>query len=231
MKRRNIFLCIPNLKKTMLIFCAVILALAVVITPSVIIAQSKTYTYTVVIDAGHGGMDGGCLGVSGTNEADLNLDYAKTLQTFCQQFGFRVVMTRTNENGLYSSFASNKKKDDMKKRKEIIDKSGANLVVSIHMNSFSAKSSRGAQVFYYDESQSSKNLADNIQKQYISGLVKPRQTSQSADYYILKCSSVPSVLIECGFISNKEEESLLLSKEYREKLCYLTLCGIVNFLA
>ena len=205
------------------------MALACVITPIAVFSSTKSYTYTVVIDAGHGGIDGGCVGASGVAESTLNLEYAKTLRRYFSEYGFNVVMTREGENGLYGAFSKNKKKDDMQKRKQIIENSGANFVVSIHMNSFPTNSSRGAQVFYEKDNNTSKSLADCIQTEFLRTLIKPRKNSSAGDYYILSCTNVPSVLIECGFVSNPEEENLLLSKDYREKLCYSVLCGCIMY--
>lgn len=230
MKKTNIFLCITDVKKFMIIFFAILFCGVCVITPIAVASSTKTYTYTVVIDAGHGGIDGGCKGASGVLESTLNLEYAKTLRRYYKEYGFNVVMTREGENGLYSAFSKNKKKDDMQKRKQIIQNSGANFVVSIHMNSFPTGSSRGAQVFYGAENSLSQTLANFIQSDFIRTLVKPRKVASKGDYYILSCTQIPSVLIECGFLSNQEEEQLLLSNDYREKLCYSILCGSLMYL-
>lgn len=229
MKKRNIFLCITNFKKILLLCFALIIITMCIITPTIILSQASAYTFTIVIDAGHGGIDNGCEGYSGTKESEINLEYAKTLKEYCKQFGYKVVMTRTNQNGLYSQFSSNKKKDDMKQRKKIIEQAKPDIVVSIHMNSFRAESSRGAQVFYNIDNQNSKNLADCIQQQFVKTLVKPRKTSQAGDYYIVNCTKYPSVIAECGFISNPEEENLLLDNNYKDKVCYSILCGIVAY--
>lgn len=204
------------------VFCPTYFAIKSVATPK--------HIFTVVIDAGHGGIDNGCEGYSGTKESEINLAYATTLQQYCKEFGFSVVMTRNSDKGLYSPFASNKKKDDMKARKEIIEKSKADIVVSVHMNSYPKNSSRGAQVFYNQDNENSKILADKIQAQFVKNLVKPRKTSQKGDYFIVNCTPVPSVIVECGFISNKEEEQLLLTESYKDNVCYSILCGILTYI-
>ena len=220
-KRKKIFLIILCI---MLCFCLV---------GTFFVAKSVSankYLYTVVIDAGHGGIDGGSVGVSGTVEKDINLQYAKTLEKMCKEFGFKVVMTRTSDGGLYSPFAVNKKKDDMKKRKEIILKSNPDVVVSIHMNSTTYTSSRGAQVFYDSKNENSKTLAESIQKQFQDKLINPRKTAQSGDFFITSCTNFPSVIVECGFLSNSEEEKLLLSTNYKSNVAYSILCGILAFM-
>lgn len=197
---------------------------------SVKTSNLNVYTgLTIVVDAGHGGIDGGSIGYSGTTERVINLEYAKTLKNYLENFGFNVVLTRNNLDGLYSSLSSNKKKDDMLARKKIIENSNADLVVSIHMNAFPLESCRGAQVFYNPESNISKNLAISIQECFVANLENARKNADKGDYYLLNCTSVPSVIVECGFISNPEEEKLLLTEEYRNKVCYQILSGIVKY--
>ena len=200
----------------------------------VAVASQKTQPslpYKIVVDAGHGGIDAGCEGsLEGSNERELNLLYANSLKKYLETYGIEVVMTRTTTDGLYSAFAPNKKKDDMKKREEIINKANADLVVSIHMNAFPTTSARGAQVFYNPESEVSKNLASSIQNCFITDLPQAKKEALVGDYYILNCTNTPSVIVECGFLSNPEEEVLLLSNEYCEKLCYSIFCGIIKYL-
>ncbi len=218
-------------KKAILLFLAFIITLSCfAFLPSVFAATPNTIL-TVVVDAGHGGFDGGCEGtLEGSNERELNLKYANTLKKYLENYGIRVIMTRTTTDGLYSAFATNKKKDDMEKRKEIIEKSRADVVISVHMNAYSLISSRGAQVFYNPESEVSKSLAKSIQDSFVSDLPKARKAPDVGDYYMLNCTNVPAVIVECGFLSNPEEEILLFSDEYREKVCYAILCGVIKYL-
>ena len=146
-----------------------------------------------------------------------------------EDFGFKVVLTRTNLDGLAPAGSENVKKDDMLKRKEIIERSNADLIISLHMNSFPLESSRGAQVFYNPNSDISKSLATSIQDVFIKNLPKARASADVGDYYMLNCTNVPAVIVECGFISNPEEEKLLLTREYREKVCYSILSGIIKY--
>lgn len=185
--------------------------------------------YSIVIDAGHGGIDGGAVGKTGIDESHLNLDYALTLQKLCQSFGIGVTMTRSDMNGLYSVSASNKKRSEMEKRRKIIESSKADLVVSIHMNSFPLPSARGAQVFYAKGAEQGKALADNVQGELFKTIPSSRKTSSVGDYYILNCTDKPSIIVECGFLSNPEEEALLISEEHRNTLCYSILSGILKY--
>jgi N-acetylmuramoyl-L-alanine amidase len=124
------------------------------------------FAHTIVIDAGHGGVDGGAIGTTTeVTESYLNLQYALTLKEICEQYGFKVVLTRSDMSGLYSPFATNKKRSEMQKRQEIIENSSPDVVVSIHMNSFSTSQARGTQVFYGEGMESGEKLADIVQRQ------------------------------------------------------------------
>lgn len=219
------------LKKKNIIFALFVIffAISFAFLPKIISSSSPKAKYTVVIDAGHGGIDGGSVGKSGVCEAVINLSYAKCLKEYLVDFGFNVVMTRSTDDGLYSPFAKNKKKDDMKKRKEIVENSGADFVISIHMNSYNS-SSQGAQVFYGEDDEPSKSLAFNIQKYFLKYLQKARQEIKVGDYYILNAIKVPSVLVECGYLSNPQEEALLLTEDYKKEVCYSILLGILSYL-
>lgn len=186
---------------------------------------------TVVIDAGHGGIDGGVVGVGGTIESRLNLLVANQLKQSLSLYGFNVVLTRTTDAGLYGTTTKGFKLRDMKKRKEIIIKSNADVVISVHMNSFkSDKTRRGAQVFYRTDSQQCKNLALKIQDGLNEVILQRKYQPLVGDYYILNCSPAVSVLIECGFLSNEEDERLLNTSEYRSKLCDAIAVGVVEYL-
>jgi N-acetylmuramoyl-L-alanine amidase len=218
-------------KRALVLLLVFIIALSCFAFIPSILAATPNGVLTIVIDAGHGGIDGGCVGtLEGSNERELNLKYANTLKKYFKEYGINVVMTRTTTDGLYSSFSQNRKKDDMEKRRQIIEKANADLIISIHMNSFPLKSVRGAHVFYNPESEVSKNLADSIQSSLYTSLSYAKKSAGSGDYYMLTCTNVPAVIIECGFLSNIEEEKLLLSDEYCEKTCYAILCGVIKYL-
>lgn len=228
MKKANLKTLIINKKAIFITMICLVVIISCTFFPTLKNTASPKAQYTVVIDAGHGGIDGGSVGKNGSVEAELNLKYAKTLKQMMNDFGFNVVMTRENENGLYSPLAKNKKKDDMKKRKEIIEKSNADFVISIHMNSYTS-SSHGAQVFYGAGDETSKALAQKIQDYFIKNLVSARQEIKVGDYYILNAIKAPSVLVECGFLSNPAEEKLLASDEYKKEVCYNILLGVLSF--
>lgn len=185
----------------------------------------------VVIDAGHGGIDGGSVGkVTGVCERDLNLTYAKNLANQLKQMNISYAMTRMDGNGLYDNNAKNLKRSDMSVRKSIIEKYRPTIVVSIHMNSYTLSSARGAQVFYKKGNKEGKKLAESVQNQFSSNLEHAKKICKVGDYYIVNCTDIPSVLVECGYLSNSEEELLLQDEKYQNKVCYSILCGIVSYL-
>ncbi len=218
--------------KSQIIFISMFVAIFSILMASVQSGQavqslSPQRTLTVVLDAGHGGIDVGAVGANGTLESDLNLQYCKTLQSMMQDYGINVVMTREDENGLYSEYKSGFKMEDMRKRRAIIQEVNPDLVISIHMNKYAVSSSRGAQVFYDDEIESGKELAETLQKVFINNLPSARAECKSADLYMLKCTTAPSILVECGFLSNPEEEELLTQESYMRELCYCILASVL----
>lgn len=184
---------------------------------------------TIVLDAGHGGRDGGSVGVNGTIEKEINLVYAKALKEKLVSSGFRVELTRKTDDGLYSEFASNKKMSDMRERFHIIQNTNPNLVISIHMNSFASTSAKGALTYYRKGDEASKRCADLVQASLNTYCDAPTKEGKAGDYYILNCSYYTSILIECGFISNPQEERLLNTAEYREKLIDAVYSGILLY--
>jgi N-acetylmuramoyl-L-alanine amidase len=195
----------------------------------------------IVVDAGHGGRDGG---VSGTatkvRESDLNLKYAVLLKESLEKQGYRVVMTRSTEEGLYDAAATgggyneeSRKAQDMKRRKEIINDAKPACVVSLHMNFFGQSSVRGAQVFYNASNAESKKLAQCVQNKINTPNNKYAERNLSTlpgDYYIIKCTDYTSCIVECGFLSNKEDEKLLLNPAYQAELVYEITNGITVYL-
>lgn len=185
----------------------------------------------VVIDSGHGGIDGGKEGKTGVFEKTINLSIAYKLKTILEENGIQVVMTRTDDNGLYSDSDSNRKAADMKKRCEIIESSNADLVVSIHQNSFSDSKVNGAQVFYYTYSKEGKKFAGIMQASLKENLNNNNSRVEKANksYYMLVHTQAPTVIVECGFLSNSEEEQLLSSEDYQQKVAQALYNGIETY--
>jgi len=188
---------------------------------------------SVVIDAGHGGVDGGVVGTeSGVKESDINLALSRILQEKFEEAGFHVVMTRQTESGLYGMATPGYKKRDMQRRAEIISESAPSLVISVHQNFFSARSRRGAQVFFREDLPASVTLAGSVQTALNALPQCVRQYKPlKGDYFILNCSNYPAVIVECGFLSNAEDEQLLLDRDYREALSDAIFEGAVSYLA
>lgn len=212
--------------KFLFVIIVVMLILSIGFSGIVAYSASKFNGITIVLDAGHGGRDGGSVGANGTIEKEINMDYTLLLKEKLTKAGYRVELTRKNDDGLYSELAKNKKLSDMKARCEIIKRANPNLVVSIHMNSFSNKSARGANTYYRADDKASQAVGDLIQKSLHTQCNTNSTQSKVGDYYILKCSYYTSVLIECGFISNPEEENLLNSNQYKEKFTDAVCNGI-----
>lgn len=186
----------------------------------------------VVIDAGHGGIDPGKVGINGALEKDINLQIALQVKEFLEANDIRVVMTRETDDGLYDADASNKKVQDMKRRVALIEEEAPVLTVSIHQNSYPEEYVHGAQVFYYNGSTGGQKLAEEIQAQLVEKAdpENKRQVKANDSYYLLKKTGVPIVIVECGFLSNQEEAEKLCTEEYQEKLAWAIHMGIIRHL-
>lgn len=186
----------------------------------------------VVIDAGHGGDDPGKVGINGALEKEINLQIAKRVEYFLKLEGIRVVMTRTDEKGLYDAKAENKKVQDMKRRIEIIEQEKPLLTVSIHQNSYPEEYVKGAQVFYYKDSGESGRAAEIMQKSLRDRVDKEnkREAKANASYYLLKKTSSPIMIVECGFLSNSDEAEKLTKEAYQEQVAWAVFMGIMQTL-
>ncbi len=185
--------------------------------------------FTVVIDAGHGGIDGGVVGADGTKESTLNLAYSRTLGEIFERAGFNVVYTRKSEGGLYGLPTKGFKLRDMRERKRIIDQAQPNMMISVHMNKFSASYRSGPQVFYQQGEEEGRSLAESLQRVFNDMTGKERQAI-AGDYYVCRETSCPAVIVECGFLSNPEECAALQTDSYREEICNLIFSGTMLYL-
>ena len=195
-------------------------------------AQADSTKRTVVLDSGHGGFDPGKESSDGILEKHINLAIAERLKELLEKEGIRVVMTRTDDNGLYTESDSNKKIADMKKRCAIIDAAKADIVVSIHQNSYHEEPISGGQVFYYKDSAEGKRLAEILQKRFdfVLGEKNRRLAKPNGNYYLLLHVKVPVVIVECGFLSNWEEAARLNSEEYQQRLAWTIYMGIMEYI-
>ena len=183
----------------------------------------------VVIDAG---VDPGKVGVNNVLEKDINLQIAKLIKAKLEGEGITVLLTRDSDMGLYNEGDSNKKISDMKKRCEMIDESDCILTVSIHQNSYHEESVSGPQVFFYGGSKKGEELARKIQKSLVETLNPPKIRTEKANdsYYLLKNAVCPVVIVECGFLSNWNEATLLCDSVYQEKVAEAVCKGILEFI-
>ena len=188
--------------------------------------------YTIVVDPGHGGIDPGSIGYkTKVKESDLNLKLSLMLAEKLRAAGVRVILTRTDDNSLASgSTGKTFKKEDMKLRRNMINKIRPNMVISVHMNSYTNHTLRGAKVFYDKTSDISRQIAENIQEQFSKNLEASNNVASVGDYYMLKCTDSPSIIAECGFLSNERDEQLLLDPAYQQKIVNCIFNGIIQFL-
>lgn len=191
--------------------------------------DGEVYSYKIVLDAGHGGRDDGCSGVNGAKESEINLKITKKIANLLDDYGFKVYLTRKDENGLYDEDASNYKQSDMKKRINIIEKVKPDFVVSIHQNSYPDSKQKGAQAFYEKGDELGKIFAESMQSQLYAQLPNARKEANIGDYYILNETKVSAIIVECGYLSNQEEELMLLNDDYQTKVAYAVVCGVVKY--
>lgn len=217
--------------------CLLALSMLVVAGKSAEYVNVLTKTQTdsgriVVIDAGHGGIDPGKVGINQALEKDVNLEIALKLRKYLEAQDIEVVMTRTEDKGLYQETDANKKVQDMKARLSIMEEAGPKLVVSIHQNSYPEESVNGVQVFYYRDSAAAKEAALLMQEQLITSLRpdKEREAKENTTYYILKKTTVPTIIVECGFLSNAKEAALLVTPDYQERVAWAVHLGVLRYL-
>lgn len=182
--------------------------------------------YLVIIDAGHGGLDAGKVGVNGEEEKEINLNISLKIKKLLKQQKIDVKMTRTEDERLAESQV-----EDLKARTDFMNKEKPDLVISIHQNSYHEESVSGAQVFYYTDSKQSERAAGFIQEALKE--IDPQNTKKAKGnntYYILKKTEVPVVIAECGFLSNYEEAEKLADEEYQQKLAEAVAKGVVQYL-
>lgn len=222
----------------MLIFtivaCAFVAACAVCVQALSVPVFAVTRPMCIVLDAGHGGIDGGVVGrATGVKESELNLAVTMKLKSILDEAGFDVVLTRKTDAGLYGAATRGFKKRDMQKRKEIIEGAKPVAMISIHQNFYPTRTTRGGQVFYRSGSESGQKLAEGIQRQLnllYAGQGVGERTVATGDYYMLKCTDYTSVIAECGFLSG-EDEKLLVTEEFQTSIAKSIFAGIADYFA
>lgn len=194
---------------------------------------------TVILDAGHGGEDGGAVGVGGIVEKDINLAITLKLKDLLEVSGYNVILTRDKDISIYdedSESLRSKKRSDLRNRAKIIDDNSNNkdaIFVSIHQNKFPNPKYFGTQIFYSKNNSRSEDLANNVKNSVVS-LIQPenQRAIKPADkkIFLLHNAQIPAVVVECGFLSNNEEAEKLGNKEYQGKMAFSIYCGILGFL-
>lgn len=187
---------------------------------------------TIVIDAGHGGFDPGKVGVNGAEEKDINLAIAKMLKGHLEDAGYNIVMSRETDAGVHGQTGEGSKSEDMRNRCALIEEYSPVLTVSIHQNSYSDESVCGPQVFYYTASEEGGKIAACIQEVMNQELQikRPRGIKGNDTYYLLKRSASPTVIVECGFLSNWAESKKLVTEEYQEEVAKAVAKGVIQYL-
>lgn len=222
-----------------LLFLACFIVAAVVISfrNSVIPAVSGAVDEnkrTVVIDSGHGGADGGCIGVNGCVEKDINLSVAKNLEQLLKMSGFNVVMTRTEDVSIYTEGVEglrNQKISDMENRLKIINSYPDSLFISIHQNQYTKPEYFGGQIFYTTNNPANFKLAQIMQESFAE-----LQTGNDReiklidnDLYLFKNTKQPAILAECGFLSNEKDAANLSDSDYQKKVAFTIYKGIMKY--
>ena len=218
-------------------FLSVFIALMITSTANITLKTSaipEPRMPHLIIDAGHGGEDGGAVSADGTAEKAINLSIARNTEALMCFFGFDTEMTRTDDNDISEEGDSIKerKNNDMKKRLEIFNSSEDNVIISVHQNKFSNTSSHGTQVFYSPNHEGSLLLADAI-KYSVKAQLQPDNERKSKptdnNIYLLKNAKNPAVIVECGFLSNREECRKLVSDSYQKQMAFAVTTGFLDY--
>ena len=198
-------------------------------------AEVKTLK-TVIIDAGHGGFDGGAVAEDGTSEKNINLNIALTVGDMLSLNGVRVVYTRTEDTGTEDDSGDdirNRKISDLNNRLKVMKENPDAIFVSVHLNKFTTAKVSGAQVFYSDNFEESRVIGNLIQTSIKERLQNDNDRvikKATADTFLLHKAVVPAVIVECGFLSNQKELELLKNEEYQAQMAFAIFCGINDYL-
>lgn len=191
---------------------------------------------TIIIDPGHGGVDGGAVGMDNIVEKDINLSICLTMRDIFAISGFDVVMTRDTDISIHDEGVSGTKKQktsDLRNRLAIVEENPGAIFISLHQNKFEDRRSKGAQIFYGPKNQESQALAQVIQENFVEDLQpgNQRQIKQAGkNLFLLHNAPCPSVLVECGFLSNPEDAYQLVDPEFQAKIAFTTFRSVMEFL-
>lgn len=203
---------------------------------SVATSASRSGLPEVLLDAGHGGFDGGCVGVNGEIEKGINLSITKSVYYLCSAFGYQAKTSRFDDNSLNDSDITeiyDMKQSDMKKRLEFFNSSSNAVCLSIHQNQFTDSQYWGAQMFFSNKNELNETLASDIQQSIVSNIEyqsnNTREIKHDDDMYVLSTEN-PSVMVECGFLSNEEEAAKLSDADYQKQIALSVFLGLNKFI-
>ena len=214
-----------RLRKVLIVLLILVMLLGYTICKIVPTIAIPVTNRVIVIDAGHGGFDPGALSDNGIAEQEINLQIALKLQSLLEKSGTTTFLTRADSNSVGKT-----KREDMKNRKVIRDIEDGNMYISIHLNSFQQENVKGAQTFYSANAES-KRLAELVQAK-LKEVVEPtnnRVAKELSSVYLLKNTKNPSIIVECGFLSNADELKKLQDDKYQEKLAWAIYLGIIDY--
>lgn len=221
-----------NKKRILFIILTITISIFSVIKSNTIEASSTPISsHTVILDAGHGLPDGGAVGNDGTEEYNINLAIVKKIQSVLEVSGCNVILTRSDENGIYNFDAKNKKKSDLLNRTKIANASNGEIFVSIHLNKINVQNCSGWQSFYQKNNKFSQNLAHCIQNNLNNTITNTttRDILPLTGKYLMDNIKIPTVTVECGFLSNISDLSNLKTDSYQEKLAWGISQGIIDY--
>lgn len=188
--------------------------------------KAKKEQVVIVVDPGHGGEDPGKVGINDVLEKDLNLQIAKKVKKLLEEAGIKIVMTRTNDK------VPDAKKEDLNQRVQLINETKPKLALCIHQNSYPDAKIKGAQVFYHTITPEAEDVASIVQEQLRT--VDPtntRQIKENDTYFMLKNTQVPTIIVECGFLTNPDEAAKLTQEDYQDQLAQAICEGVVKWLS
>ena len=186
--------------------------------------EEKKDQVVIVVDPGHGGEDPGKVGINDVLEKDLNLQIAKKVKKLLEEAGIKIVMTRTNDK------VPDAKKEDLNQRVQLINETKPTLALCIHQNSYPDEKIKGAQVFYHTITPEAEDVATIVQEQLRT--VDPtntRQIKENDTYFMLKNCQVPTIIVECGFLTNPEEAAKLTQEEYQDQIAQAICDGVAKW--
>lgn len=198
---------------------------------AIVTTNSVTENKVIYIDPGHGGPDGGAVGIDGIFEKDIVLSISKKLKRYLNEAGYEVLMIRDGDYDLADDNSKNKKREDIHNRVKLINDSNCLLYISIHANKYSSPKIYGSQVFYKPNDELSKVLSEEIQDALKSILQNTKRDAKSiSGKYLIDHAKVPGALVEVGFLSNPKEAEELVSDYYQEQMAYAIYVGVLSYL-